>query len=370
MKQNFDYDIAIIGLGPAGSTLARLLSPQYRVIAIDKKVFGGDGFQKPCGGLISGDAQKALASFDLTLPKDVLVDPQIFAVKTIDLKNKLIRHYQRFYINLDRHKFDLWLESIIPAGVSVHSGSFCTELKRKNGGFSVSYLEEGTTRTVTARYLVGADGANSIVRRTFYPEKKIRNYLSIQQWFPETHPNPFYSCIFDPETTDCCSWSISKDHQFIFGGAFPLDHARARFEKQKKKLEQIGFRFGKPLKTEACLVLRPSSFQDFCRGEDGIFLIGEAAGFISPSSLEGISSAIYSARDLSRVLNHPHGNLNQRYWNKTLRIRLKLFLKVLKCPFMYQSFLRRLVLKSGICSIQIQENSQKNNVLSFTKARK
>ena len=41
---------------------------------------------KPCGGLISGDAQKALASFDMTLPKDVLVDPQIFAVKTIDLR--------------------------------------------------------------------------------------------------------------------------------------------------------------------------------------------------------------------------------------------------------------------------------------------
>ncbi len=80
------YDVAIIGLGPAGSTLARLLETRYRVIAIDKKSAGENGFQKPCGGLISGDAQKALASFDLTLPKDILVDPQIFAVKTIDLK--------------------------------------------------------------------------------------------------------------------------------------------------------------------------------------------------------------------------------------------------------------------------------------------
>ncbi|MBR3910366.1 MAG: FAD-binding protein [Anaerotignum sp.] len=369
MKGKFDYDIAIIGLGPAGSTLARLLSPKYKVIAIDKKVFGDDGFQKPCGGLISGDAQKALASFDLTLPKDVLVDPQIFAVKTIDLKNRLIRHYQRFYINLDRHKFDLWLESIIPERVEVHSNAICTELKRKNGGFVVSYLEKEEVRTFSARFLVGADGANSIVRRTFYPDKKIRNYLSIQQWFPETHPNPFYSCIFDPETTDCCSWSISKDHQFIFGGAFPMDNAKQRFERQKEKLEKIGFRFGEPLKTEACLVLRPSSFRDFCKGENGIFFIGEAAGFISPSSLEGISSAIYSARDLSRVLNHPHGDLNRRYWNKTLKIRIKIGLKLLKCPFMYNSFLRKLVLKSGLQSIKIDgtTNTGKNPAFSAKK---
>lgn len=207
MKPKHLYDIAIIGMGPAGATLARLLHPKYSILAIDKKNPQGEGFQKACGGLICTDAQKALASFDLTLPKDVLVDPQIFAVKTIDLKSKLIRHYQRFYINMDRHKFDLWLESLLPQTVELHSNAVCTGLKRSNGGFLVSYqdLETKETHTVQAKYLVGADGANSIVRRTFCPEKKLRQYLSIQQWFPETHPNPFYSCIFDSETTDCCS---------------------------------------------------------------------------------------------------------------------------------------------------------------------
>ena len=362
MKGKFDYDIAIIGLGPAGSTLARLLNNKYKIIAIDKKDPKGDGFQKPCGGLISADAQKALASFDLTLPKDVLVDPQIFTVKTIDLKNRLVRHYQRFYINLDRHKFDLWLESIIPPNVEIHNSAICTELKRNHNGFSISYLENEETHTFTAKYLVGADGANSIVRRTFYPEKQIRNYLSIQQWFPETHPHPFYSCIFDPETTDCCSWSISKDHQFIFGGAFPMDNARERFARQKEKLGKIGFRFGEPLKTEACLVLRPASFRDFCKGEKGIFFIGEAAGFISPSSLEGISSAIFSAKELSRVLNRPYGNLNRKYWRKTLKIRMKIGIKLLKCPFMYNTFLRKLVLKSGLHSIKIDKVSKYEKV--------
>lgn len=57
-----DFDIAIIGLGPAGSTLACLLSSSLKVIAFDKKQsFGNDGFQKPCGGLRAIDAQHSLA---------------------------------------------------------------------------------------------------------------------------------------------------------------------------------------------------------------------------------------------------------------------------------------------------------------------
>jgi len=289
----------------------------------------------------------------MTLPKDVMVDPQIFAVKTIDMKSNLIRHYQRFYINLNRHKFDLWLESLIPNHVEIHSNSRCSCIEKTLGGYQVTFYEDGIKQVILATYLVGADGANSLVRRIIYPKKKIRTYMSIQQWFPETHSNPFYSCIFDPENTDCCSWSISKDNQFIFGGAFPMDNARQRFENQKKKLEKLGFQFGDPMKTEACMVLRPSSFYDFRCGRNNAFLIGEAAAFISPSSLEGISVAINSARALSEVLNIHSKNVNEKYRLKTFNIRLKIFLKLLKCPFMYNSFLRKLVLKSRLQSINI-----------------
>ncbi len=47
------------------------------------------------------------------------------------------------------------------------------------------------------------------------------------------------------------------------------------------------FQFGKTVKSEKCTVLFPSRWQDFVCGKDNAFLIGEAAGFISASSLEG-----------------------------------------------------------------------------------
>lgn len=65
----------------------------------------------------------------------MLVDPQIFAVKTIDLRSRLVRHYQRFYINLDRDKFDRWLTGMIPDRVKILTDCRCTSVKRTGRGF-------------------------------------------------------------------------------------------------------------------------------------------------------------------------------------------------------------------------------------------
>lgn len=350
-----DFDIAVIGLGPAGATFARLISDKYSVIAIDEKSEAPDSFKKPCGGLLSLDAQKAMAMFDMTLPKDILVDPQIFSVKTIDVNSRLVRHYQRFYINLDRHKFDLWLKSLIPENVSVVTGR-CLSVAGNNDRYTVQYKLDGNiTETITAKYIVGADGAKSIVRNTFYPHKRFRKYVAVQQWFEDVHINPFYSCIFDEKTSDCYSWSVSKDKYFIFGGAFPYNSCRKSFEIQKEKLEKFDFKFGEPLKTEACLVMRPENPLNFCTGSNNIFLIGEAAGFVSPSSLEGISYAILSAKKLNDAFNASGQDKNKLYRKKVLPIKLKLIGKLLKCPFMYNPLLRRFVMKSKLNSINVQK---------------
>lgn len=353
---NSMYDIAVIGMGPAGATLARLLRPGVSVIALDRKRGSPEGgFQKPCGGLLAPDAQKALARFGLTLPLRVMVDPQIFSVRTIDAPAGLVRHYQRLYLNLDRHAFDHWLLSLLPSRVELHRGASCVSLERIPGGFRFSWREGAAEHHAAARYVVGADGAASFVRRSLCPAFRMRRYTAIQQWYADTHPTPFYSCIFDPGVTDCYAWGLSKNGRFIFGGAFEPHGARERFETLKRRMRSFGFQLDAPVKTEACAVLRPENPFDMHCGTDGCFLLGEAAGFISPSSLEGLSYAFDSARILSRILNARARRPNREYFAATLGLRAKLTGKLFKCPPIFHPRLRRLIMRSGLGSIALED---------------
>ena len=343
------YDIAVIGLGPAGATLARLLNKSYKVITIDRK---NSRIGKCCGGLLSPDAQRILAQFDISLPKDVLADPQIFSVKTMDLDNNIERFYQRFYMNMDRAKFDSFLVSLIPENVEICGDSICTKIEREENAFVIEIKHNGTKRTVKSKIVIGADGANSIVRNTFYKKNKIKKYTAIQEWYEDKKNSPFYSCIFNKEVTDSYSWTISKDSCFIIGGAFPTNGCNARFELLKEKIKNQGVTFEKLIKREGCFVYLNKGLFSTCTGKNGAYLIGESAGMISPSSLEGISYSMESAKILADIINRNFDKIAFRYYFKTLGIRIKLLLKIVKMPFMYNRFLRAMVMKSGIMAIK------------------
>ena len=352
------YDIVIVGAGPAGSNLARLISDKYKVLIIDKRNLEDENqennISKCCGGLLAPDAQKMIAKLGLAMPKDILVDPQIFAVRTIDLSNNLERLYQRFYLNMDREKFDKWLVSLIPNGVDKSFNSLFKSYKQVLDGYEIKYINKGKEFTLKTKVIIGADGAFSKIRNTLCKDVNIpQRYISIQEWYECPNHIPYYTAIFDEEISDFYSWIIPKDNYIIFGSALrPKDDTIEKHNKLKAKMLQFGFNFDKKIKTEGAFINRPRKLSQFYLGRDNIGLVGEAAGAISPSSAEGISYALKSSLYLAQSLQEGLDGFLGRYNRRVYSIKGNLLLKNLKSPAMYNPFLRQIAMKSGLQSLK------------------
>jgi flavin-dependent dehydrogenase len=295
-----------------------------------------------------------IARLGLGIPKDILVDPQLFAVRTIDLTNNLERLYQRFYFNIDREKFDRWLVSILPTGVDKRFNSFFKSFVEIPEGYEIRYIYNRQEISAKARVIVGADGAFSRLRKSISKDINIpETYIAVQEWFESTEYIPYFTAIFDEEISDFYSWTIPKENHLLIGAALrPRENTRDKYNLLKTKLTGLGFVFNNRLKTEGAYIYRPRKTSQLYVGKDGIALVGEAAGAISPSSAEGISYALKSSLYLAQTLEEGIDGFLDRYRQKAKDIKLNLLIKNLKSPAMYNPFIRQLAMKSGLQSIK------------------
>ncbi len=364
-----DYDILVIGAGPGACSFARNAPDTLRILLIDGEAENG----KVCAGLLSPDAQAHLAKENISLPGHLFSSPQLFRVRTHDLTTCLTRDYPRSYLNMDRAAFDAYFKSRLPDNCHRVKGR-CTEIIRTNEGFSVTYLTPSGEQHAHARLLVGADGGGSLTRRRLFPTHPLPTLTAIQAWYDSRNTSPFYSCLFDHTTSPSCSWIFFKEDALIFGGAFETKGCQAAFEAQKRKCIEQGLLpphvAYTPARTEACLVAMPHKPFDLFLGKDGAFLVGEAAGLISPSSLEGISYALESGAALGKAITniglHP-ARLHRRYRKLLRPLMGKVVLRMLKRCILCSPFLRTCILKSGICSLPSEKDKMQEKEAKIAK---
>ncbi|TDT74128.1 geranylgeranyl reductase family protein [Litoreibacter halocynthiae] len=155
-----EYDLIIIGSGPAGSAAATsAVKAGLSVAVIDKATFPRD---KLCGGLFTGRSEKAMrAIFGREISDDLFVTTNHMRFLSKGRVLADIPNAPPVHLTM-RRDFDAMLHAeAVAAGATPYLGQPITEL-----GDNTLTLKGGTTLGFKA--LIGADGVNSFVARTLF----------------------------------------------------------------------------------------------------------------------------------------------------------------------------------------------------------
>ncbi len=341
---NGTVDALIIGAGPSGSIAATTLAKQgHSVVVVDKAIFPR---HKTCASWINA---LAFSRFPYLQPElDNLVDCPFHGIRfyneSISRQSSYNERKPSGYLTL-RSKFDHGLANVaVAAGAILHQGVRATRIEEDKTGIQAQ-LDNG--ETIRARFLIGADGSNSQIARWSGLRKSWRAdeyVLCANEDIPysPTDIERFYGARFPLivslrfDGLDGYGWVFPKREYIcvgIGGRVPPGADIRAIMrtfveESRKAKLVPQDLKISDPdyaLDPAGAVHKMPT----LTKGRT--ILIGDAAGFVSGSTGEGIYPGMVSGAIAADVVHETleRGSSDVSAFNARWRIELGGYLRSL-----------------------------------------
>jgi len=387
---NDEFDVIIVGAGPAGCGLALSLAlTDLRIALLDRSDFPR---RKVCGGAISERTLNRLKEF----PKELNLYQNF-----IDSVNKTASYGMRLYSpSLKELEFDYKdhrKPKDIPGFVCErsHFDDFMIDQVRKHQNISVITnskvtgvkIEKDEVQVVCgvkiyrAKIVAGADGANSVVAKSILKRSiKRKNDVGISAHFENVtgfHKNDLIDLYFLKETLPCYFWIFKlPDNKANAGLYFPSEKVIKNKINLKKLFEEIILKY--PVISER--FKNAKRLDDFEGGtlpvaenpfkkESGIYggryvLIGDAAGLIDPITGEGIGNALTSSKYASEAILQCFKNND--FSSRSLCNYGSMLQKKLKTEIYAHKFFRSFIFRNRIILEMFFYFLRKINILSST----
>ena len=304
------YDAIIVGAGPAGSFSAKkLVEAGLKVLLVEKMKLPR---HKMCSGLISSFSKRILKKEIGEFPEVLCCYPK--KSKGMEVYPTRMAPPQKFRensYNVWRSDFDFWLTTkASEAGAEVEDQTELLSFSTQKDFIEVDLKTRFGPQKQQGRFLLGADGGTSLLRRTLFKQEPMR-WFSVYQtyWKGESNFDPeYFHAFLDRDLTEFFAWFNVKGGQKgiyqVFGTAAAKGSMVSQyFNRFQEYLEEAhGFRGEKLLFREACTA--PVFFDpkfEYRFGKGNILLIGESAGLFNVFA-EGISPALQSALDVSKAV--------------------------------------------------------------------
>lgn len=292
MTQVHRYTTVVAGSGPAGVMAAYQAARRGSVLLVDAAALPRD---KSCGGMLNEYSQEFLESRFGALPSDMVLGPAYVNFRYHDWDRRILKPTQLRFLNVDRSMFDSWLVSRLPDSVTVLGSTSVVGFSQTADEVQVKLKSEEGERSVACEFLVGADGPRSGVRRQL-GVGGVATYVTLQDFCTvEGELEPYFDCIYMRDIGDSFAYAyvVPKGPVAIVGSVF-YPKTKRPHEKQEQVLELLrtSLPLGESVKREAWVALSVRAPGDVMRGEGRVLMAGEAGGFMSPSSGEGISYAL------------------------------------------------------------------------------
>ncbi len=328
------FDTVIAGAGPAGVMAALHAAKRGPVLLVDAARLPRD---KSCGGMLNEYAQEFLSEFG-TIPEDIVLEPRFVNFRYHDWDRNILKPTELRFLNVDRRGFDEWLSSLLPDNVTLVGETSVVGFSHENERVVVQLKQPSAEKTVTCEYLIGADGPRSSVRRQL-GVGSVSTYVTLQDFCRiEGDIEPYFDCIYMRDVGDEFGYAyvVPKGDVAIVGSVFYPKTKRPHL-KHDQVMETLrkALPLGESTKREAWIALQVCDRADVMVGDGRVLLAGEAGGFMSPTSGEGISYALNTGRLAGMaVAESTNGDGLANYRRSTAHVAGNISRKLKWLPFM------------------------------------